>query len=174
MLQFCFMALTIPDNKRLGDRIESLEKEARSWGRITRKKLLLRLLQLGIDDKIKLAKTQARLRKSTDRSGKTSLIKEEFLTKSLGSRIRKKQGDLEAVAFSFSRHGIFLEHGVGKHRPKGSSAASRAAKPWLEPVLSSSIDDLANILENEYADLAAETLRFNIPGVIDSTIKISN
>ena len=63
-----------------------------------------------------------------------------------------------------------MEHGVGKHRPKGSPAASRTKQPWLSQIIPPSIEDLANILEEKYADIAAAELKLNIPGII-TTIK---
>jgi len=87
-------------------------------------------------------------------------------------RLRKKEGELENVAFSFARHGIFLEHGVGRGRKKGSASASKHKQPWLEPLLPSRIEALASILAEKYADIAAEELRIIIPGVFESKVKI--
>lgn len=159
-----------PDNVRLIDRLEAMDKEINAWRGITHKKLFQRLLALGIDDKIKLAKTVSRIRFSKAKSGKTTPHKEEFLSKSLGSRLKKRQGDIESISFSFVRHGIFVEHGVGRGRPVGSSQANPHKKPWLSIVLPPSIEDLADVLENEYADIAALELRFLIPGILDTTV----
>lgn len=168
------MAVPIQDNNvRLSDRFEALDREVKGWATLTRKKLMLRLLSLGIDDKIELAKTQSRIRRRTTKSGQVKTEKEDFLINSLASRLRKRKGDIESVAFSFARHGIFLERGVGKYRPKGSAAASKAAKPWIAPTLEPSIEELANILEEEYADIAAASLRIVVPGVMNTTVKKS-
>lgn len=94
------------------------------------------------------------------------------LIESLGGRIRTRDGDVESLAFSFARHGIFLEHGVGRGRPVGSPQARQAAKPWLKPVLDAEMQGLADLLANEYADLAAESVRILIPGVIDTKINV--
>lgn len=156
------------ENIRLGDQLEQLDKELRAWGNVTKRQLLQRLLSLGLEDKIKLAKTIQRIRIVRNSIGTLSTQKEQFLTKSLSARLRKKGGQIDSIAFAFSRHGIFLEHGVGKYRPKGSSAAEAAKKPWLSVVLPPSIEDLANILEEHYADIITAQLKINIPGVINT------
>lgn len=138
--------------ERLADRLDRLDKEVRQWGQLTRKKLRERLITLDLEER-------------------TRLVGEKQLVRNLRSIVRKKQGDLESVAFSFPRHGIFLEHGVGKHRPIGSAAAARAAKPWLKPVLGEATEELADLLEETYADLVAAELRILIPGIIDTRVQ---
>jgi len=143
-------------NIRLGDQLESLEKEIRGWARITKKQLAYKLPGLNLKQRIQIAK---------------ELDKDLPLKASLGYSVRKKQGDLESVAFTFVRHGIFFEHGVGRGRLKGSSAAKKAANPWLSEVLPDATDELANILEEKYSDLIQSELRLLIPGVIDVNLK---
>jgi len=139
---------------RLGDRFESLDKEVRAWARLTRKKLLFRVASLNLEERIRI--------EDKDDEDYVPPLKE-----SIKSSVRKKQGDLESVAFKFVRHGIFLEHGVGRGRPKGSSKAKKAAKPWLSVVLPDATQELANIIEEEYADLIDSELRLMVPGIID-------
>lgn len=137
---------------RLGDRLEKLDKEIRAWSRVTRKDLLFRLASLNLEERIRLDNEVA-------------------LKKSLGYKLKKSRGEIEKVSFQFARHGIFLEHGVGKGRPVRSAQANALKKPWLSVVLPDAIDQLADILANEYADIAAADLRFLIPGIIDTTIR---
>ena len=134
--------------QRLGDRLEQMDQEIKAWGKLTRKALLFRLNSLGLQDRVKLV-GQLKLRKS------------------LRSKARKKNGEIERIAFSLAKHGIFLEHGVGKGRPVGSAKAQKFAKPWLKPVLDPAIENLANLLEQEFADIAADQIRLLIPGIID-------
>lgn len=131
---------------RLGDRLESLEQSARNFGTETKEQLLRRLAGMGLQEKAQLYR-------------------------SLRSKLNFKQGDLEGIAWSFARHGIFVEHGVGKHRPKGSSFANKYARPWLRPVLTDAVEQLADLLAEEYADIVAGEIVIRIPGVIDTTIK---
>lgn len=138
---------------RIGDRLEELDKEVRTWGNVTRRALIQRLMTLDLEERTRMVADDPQLLKNIRRI------------------VRKKSGDLEGVAFSFPRHGIFLEHGVGKNRPKGSAAAFNAAKPWLKPVLPDAVDELADLLEQKYADLVAADLRILIPGIIDTNIK---
>jgi hypothetical protein len=135
------------------ERIEAMDKEIRAWAQLTRKKLLFRLASLNLQERV-------------------GLLNELFsLRNSLGYRVDKHNGNIEKVAFTFPRHGIFLEHGVGKGRPVRSPKAQASKKPWLSVVLPDAIEELAEILAEEYADITAEKIRFLIPGVVDTTIK---
>ncbi len=158
--------------QRLGDRLEALDKEIAGWARLTRNKLRLRLRTLGVQDKAKLAKAVSRIKFTKDKRGKVRAQREPFLLKSLKYALRKNQGDIESIAFIFPRHGIFLEHGVGKGRPVGSGKAGAAKKPWLKPVLENSLDELADLIADNYADIAAEEVKISIPGIIQTTVKV--
>ena len=127
-------------------RRKQLDKELRAWGNATQKKMLFLLNGMGLRDRERLA-------------GEVSL------KKSLKSKTRKRDGAIEAVAFSFSRSGIFIEHGVGRGRPRGSSLAEKYKKPWLSEVLPTEIERLADILAEEYADVTEEEIKVNIPGI---------
>lgn len=141
------------NSKRLGDRIEERDEAMIEWSKVTKQKMLRKLLSLGLRERIRLSK-------------------EKPLLDSIYNRIKKRDGELESIAFSFARSGIWVEHGVGKGRPKGSSHASLVAKPWIAPTLSPAIEGLADILSEKWADIAAEELRLLIPGVMDTKIKI--
>lgn len=136
---------------RLGDRLESLEKKLRGFGRMTRTELIYAAQNLGLKERVSM------------------------LSKSIGSNVRKRSGDIDGVSFSFARHGIFLEHGVGKNRPKGSAAASRTrskiGSPWLAPTLDDAVEKLADLLAEEYADIVAAEVVIRIPGIIDTSIR---
>lgn len=141
--------------ERLGDRLEQLDKEIRAWANVTRKQLLFRLNTLNLKERQRLANELA-------------------LRESLRSRLRKKSGDLEAVSFAFARHGIFLERGVGRGRPAGSAKAEANAKQWIKPILDPAVVALAELIENEFADIVQADLRFFIPGIIDINTANSN
>ena len=164
------MADDIFTPSRLYDRLDQMDQAINVWRKVGYKKLLQSLLSLGVEDKIKLTKQVQRIKFKKSAGGNTRVEKDQFLSKSLGSHIRKKQGDIEAVAYSFARTGIFIQHGVGKGRPKGSAKARSAAKPWITNVLPAHIEDLAELLTNEYADIAAAELHFNIPGIMSSKV----
>ena len=135
----------------LGDRLEAFDKELMAQVRLGRKELLFKLASLGL-------KQQA------------SLLGEVSLRKSIRATKKRKHGEIERVGFSFERKGIFLEHGVGKNRKKGSAAAAKAAKPWLGPVLPGIVERLADFIEEGYADIIAAELAINIPGVYKTRI----
>lgn len=85
-------------------------------------------------------------------------------------------GAVSRMNFSFERHGIFVERGrFGAGGPKGrgtKGSRQREAKPWIAPVLDPAIDDLAEILANEFADMAAGSIKFTVPGVLNKRVKI--
>lgn len=136
---------------RLADRLEQLDREVRTWARLTRKRLLFRIASLNLEERIRL-------------NGETSLRKD------IRTSVRKKSGDIEKVSFIFPRQGIFLEHGVGKGRPVRSAQANRFKKPWISEEIPDAIEDLAEILAEQYADVAASELVFRIPGIIDTKV----
>ena len=142
------------DQIRVGDRLEEMDKEIRAWARLTRKKLLFRLAALGLKDRERLASQDG-----------------PELYKSLRSSVRKRNLEIEKVGFSFARHGIFLERGVGKGRPVGSAAASQAAKPWIKPSIEPALETLAKALEQGYGDIILAELKIIIPGIIDTRTK---
>lgn len=137
------------------ERQEQLIKTTRTWARQTRKELLFELASQGLAE-------------SHREIGEDSTPP---LSKSIRYGIKRSYGELDSVSFRFVRHGIFVEHGVGKGRPKGSSKALASAQPWLQPVLEPEVSNLADILSEEYADLVVDEIRFLIPGVLDVRAK---
>jgi hypothetical protein len=138
----------------LGDRILAFQKEVRGWSRITAKKLMFRVAALNLQERVLLA-NQERLRTSIK-----SNVKTRFL-------------EVERVSFSFPIQGIFIEHGVGKGRLARSANAQQHVKQWIKPGMDEAVAELADLLANEYADIAAETLAIRIPGQITTKIKVN-
>lgn len=139
---------------------EKLAQESKAWLIATKKQLLFQLASLNLGQKAKII----------------SDIKEKKadkpLKKGVSYKLKKFRGQIDSLGFSFVRHGIFLERGVGKNRPVNSAAAKAAAKPWLAPVLRPAVEELADNLAEFYADEVADELRFFIPGIIDERIKL--
>lgn len=94
------------------------------------------------------------------------------IDKSLGFGLRKDSGQVSRVNFRLVRHGVFYERGVGKSR-KAKSPSARP-HPFLRPTLDPAIDQLAEIIASEYADLAVGEIKFVVPGIISRRIKIQN
>lgn len=94
------------------------------------------------------------------------------LKTSIGSRPKKNYGNVYRINFPFSKQGIWLEHGVGNGRKRGTSKAN--PKPWIAPILDASLQELADIIAKEYADVTADEIKFFVPGIIDRRIKINN
>lgn len=121
------------------DRLEEMDREIDAWRKLTVERLQRRLAALGLQERGKLMK-------------------------SIRGSLRRRNFEIEKVAFSFARHGIFLEHGVGRGRPVESPQAEAAKKPWLSTTLPGQVDDLAVIIAEQYADITAAELRGIIPG----------
>lgn len=159
---------------------EQLQAEAKAFGLLTRDKLVRRLMSLGLRQQVELAEA-LRVRKLSSESAiarkrdyNTTGEKEEKrrpLEKTVRSKVYTKQGWIDAVGQSFARKGIFLERGVGRGRPVNSPKANAAKKEWIKPVLDPAVEELATLLSEKYADLAVQSLRILIPGIIDTKIR---
>jgi len=90
----------------------------------------------------------------------------------VGSRVKAQFGLPYRVDFPFVRHGIFLEHGVGKNRPKGSG--KERPRPWLKPVLEPAIEHLAEVLAEAGADAVLGQIKFVIPGIVNARATVRN
>lgn len=137
------------DIKQIIERQDGLGKEVRKWLRINKKALLAKLASLNMHEKSALLDDMSDLEKG------------------LKTRTKKKDGFYEWLAFSFPRQGIFIEHGVGRGRPVGSAKARENAQPWLKPILGPAYEDLADILQEEYADIIEDFIFKQIPGILN-------
>ena len=142
---------------RLSDIIDARDAAIAEWGRVTRDQLLLRLSALGVHDRVRLGQI------SKKQAG-------EHLHSSVRYNVRREGGEITSVGISFARQGIFIEHGVGKHRPRNSAQANAAKKPWLSVVIPRRVEALADVLAEYVADLGAQELRLVVPGIIDTTV----
>lgn len=135
---------------RIGDRLEAVIGVAKDWARLTRNDLRFKVASLTLSERAKLER-------------------------SIRERVRTRDVDIEKISFSFDMHGMFFDQGVGKGRKKGSAKAREKAaqQQWLSPVLDIAIEDLADILEKEYADVAAGELVLRIPGEIETKITVN-
>ena len=155
---------------------QDFNDDVKEWARLTISSFEFKLTSLGINDRslaraaFKKAKTRALTspKYKTNKKGEKQIVEPE---KPIGASLRmaysKKFGLINRVKIRFSRHGVFLEQGVGRGRKKGSG--KEHPKKWLNPVLTVEVPKLADRMVNRYADIVAEELTFFIPGVIDMT-----
>ena len=142
---------------RLADRLQEAIDATRGWNRVTKAKLKYQIKSLGLQDRVRLA-------------NRVKLIK------SIKGYTNAPNLELQRVAFSFTKHGIFMERGVGLGRKAGSAEAKAQLQKekkqiWLEPVLPDAIEELADLLSNKYADMAVDEIRLLIPGIIDTKVE---
>lgn len=141
----------IDDTRRVADRLEEFEQRLGERLKQGKQNLLRHLLRLGVRERIRMA-------------GEISL------RASIKDRIKRKDGEIESISYSFERHGIYLARGVGRGRKAGSAAAKKAAKDWLTPELDLLLDDVADLIADGYADIVAAQLRINIPGFFTKVV----
>jgi len=160
------MKSNINSPSRLGDKLEEMDKEIREWSKVTRQTLVKRILSLNLREKARLQAAE----KPTTKAARRRQAEQGPLHKSVRNYLKKRQGEIEKVAFSFARKGIWLEHGVGRGRPVRSPQALAAARPWLGDTLEDATEELATLLEENYADIAASELRILVPGIVDTRV----
>ena len=146
-----------------GPSFEQLNKDVAGWAKYQSQKMQRLVGSLTLKDKHAVYKSM-----------RAAIKNKEYrpLKASIGSAVKKELGQVNRINFRFSKQGIWLEHGVGRGRPVRSSASN--PKPWLKPVLDPAITVLADLIQKNYADIAAGEIKFFIPGILDRRIKINN
>jgi hypothetical protein len=77
----------------------------------------------------------------------------------LNERFSKQQGLINKIAFRFPRHMVFVHNGVGKGVPADfSGITSRKPKEWFNPIMDKNVEDLADIVASNQADIIADNL----------------
>ena len=142
---------------------DQLNKDVSGWAKVQSQRMQRLVGSLTLKDKVAVYK-------AVRNAIKNSQYKP--LKPSIGSAIKKDFGQVNRINFRFAKQGIWLEHGVGKNRRVRS--ANARPKPWLAPVLNPAIDELANLIAENYLDIAAGEIKFFIPGILDRRVKIQN
>ena len=150
--------------------LKDFNTAVKSWGNLTKNALAYRLSALGIEDRAHEKKAFSRVSFRKNKTGKTVTVREQPLIPSLKVGYKQFYGQIDRVVVSFARHGIFVEHGVGKGRNKGSAKAR--PRPWLAPIMRVQVPMLADVLAKREADRVAGQLRFLVPGIIDIKIEV--
>lgn len=78
---------------------------------------------------------------------------------SLKTSFRKASGLINRISYAIPRHMIFVHKGVGKGTPiEKVGQTNRIAKPWFNPVIDDTIEDLADIVAEETGDAIINNL----------------
>ena len=141
----------------------NIDKSVKAWGTIQKNRMISRVVQMQLKDKVALRKRV--LNRANDPDYKV-------LANSIGFAIKKEFGVINRINFKFAKQGIWFEHGVGRGRLVRSANAT--PHPFLAVVLNNSLEGLGIILADELADYAVDEIKFFIPGIIDSKIKVNN
>ena len=142
---------------------DKLNKDISGWSKAQSQRMARLVGSLTLKDKIAVYKAI----RNAIKNGQYKPLKP-----SIGAATKKEFGQVNRINFRFAKQGIYLEHGVGKNRRVRSSNAR--PKPWLAPILDPAIDELANLIAENYLDIAAGEIKFFIPGILDRRIKIQN
>lgn len=142
---------------------EKLNEDVAGWAKYQAQRLRRQVGSLTLKDKHAIRK--ALWHKKKDAEYKS-------LEKTIGSGNKKDFGRVTRVNFRFARQGVYLEHGTGRGRKVRSAAAT--PKPWLKPILDPAIDELADLIAANYADIAAGEIKFFAPGILNRRIQIKN
>lgn len=142
---------------------EKLNEDVVGWAKYQAQRLRRQVGSLTLKDKHALRK--ALWHKKNDPEYKA-------LEKSIGSGNKKEFGQVTRINFRFKKQGIYFEHGVGRGRLVRSAAAK--PKPWIKPILDPAIDQLADLIAENYADIAAGEIKFVVPGILNRRILINN
>lgn len=140
------------------EKIEFNEAVA-GWARLVKSKMIQRVATLTLKDKNTIRRRQARKTKG-----------EKPLTRSIGFGFKKSAGDIDRISFRMLTHGIFFDRGVGRSRGAGSTGAR--PNPFIAESIDPSIEKLADIIVEYQADVAAAEIKFSLPGIANSRIKI--
>lgn len=142
---------------------EQLNEDVAGWAKYQAQRMRRLVGSLTLKDKHALRKALRHKLKNSDYKS---------LEKSIGSGNKKDFGQVTRVNFRFAKQGVYLEHGVGKGRRVRTAAAR--PKPWLAPILNPAIETLADLIAENYADIAGGEIKFLIPGITNRRIIIDN
>ena len=145
---------------------QAFNDDIKEWSRLTLSAFEFKLIALGINDRA-LARSALKKRKATFIPKKPGDKLEKPLAASLRMAYKTQLGLINRVKIKFTRHGVYLEQGVGRNRKKGSG--KEKPKKWLNPVLTIEVPKLADRIVDKYSDIIADQLTFYIPGIIEMT-----
>lgn len=159
--------LTQPNSpERLGE----LDAAIKAWAKRTTVHMRQRLIALDLDARRASKRGSSRLRRLVTPGKQSQLVQDKYLIESLKYSIKRSGLLVERVSFSFARHGIFVDVGVGKNRSKGSGF--ERPRPWIEPSIKPAVAELADLLASKYAGIATGEIKINIPGIYSTTISL--
>lgn len=149
------------------DDINRFNEAVKDWGQDTRKLLLMKMVSMGLKERVKLrAETKRNIRRLGIGKAQGNAILQRVaggvtLYESLGVKFRKKSEEIFFVSFPFARHGVFLAKGVSRGHKLSNP---RGKKDFYTEVMNMRTEVLSGIVAEKYSDgIAKEVL--NVVGV---------
>jgi len=98
---------------------------------------------------------------------------EKKLAQSIGSYTKKEFGEINTIAFTMERHGVFVHKGVGRgynargngfvtRTAKGPMTRQRVAVEWFNPILDKQVPELADAIAKVNANAAVNATKMKI------------
>lgn len=129
-------------------RVSEFNKDVKAWALVTKQQLQFKLASLDLATQIDVLQKARAGRKPLSRSIR-SYVKNDF-------------GQAEIIRFSFFQHGWFFDRGVGAETPIASAGTGkRQPKPWIDDILESQVEQLADTIVEIYGDDVVDNLKIS-------------
>ena len=161
----------------INQQIQAFNKDVAGWGKRVRNQTIFNAR------KLKNPAARPRSKVKTMRSND-----EEVLSQSIGEKTYKSDGEIDCIGFSFARHGVFWQKGVGRGYVMQNGIVTRGQKKriginkhdkrttfiatagpirrkpvdWFNGLISREVETLADIVADLYADRVINTARMTI------------
>jgi hypothetical protein len=132
---------------------QCFNEAAIQWGRTTTTQFLYQLRVLPFKERVMWA--------GRDR--------EDILRDKVSIGFKKIYGDVVRIKWTFARHGIFQERGVGRGHKKGSD--KEKPMPWIVKTLDAQVSMLANTSQEEDTKRLGLVIRTKVNGLFNIELK---
>ena len=161
----------------INQQIQAFNKDVAGWGKRVRNQTIFNAR------KLKDPEARPRSKVKTMRSND-----EEVLSQSIGQKTYKSDGEIDCIGFSFARHGVFWQKGVGRGYVMQNGIVTRGQKKriginkhdkrttfiatagpirrkpvdWFNGLISREVETLADIVADHHADRVINATRMTI------------
>lgn len=135
--------------------VEEFNEAVKDWGKNTRQLLLMRMISMGLNERVAIRKTTKKNIRRMGIGGEQGgailrqIAGEETLYESLRQKYKRSSGEIFFVSFPFHRKGLFVAKGVSRGHKLSNP---RKKQDWYSDVMEMQTAILANIIADRYAD----------------------